>query len=75
MEETKLSPVEFCIFRYLLANEGHTVIISDVARTVGITYQTASKYINAHINCGNIQRDGRKFVIVNPYIREVVANG
>lgn len=75
MKEIKIAPVEYCIFRYLLAREGQTVLIKDVASAIGIAYQTVSKYVNLRVNCGDIQRDGKKFTIINPYIREAINNG
>lgn len=75
MEKLKLNIIEFHILRYLLKHEGETVLVKDVANFNRVSKQTASKYINRHVYCGDIQRDGKTYSVVNPYLREVLANG
>ena len=75
MEEVKLSITEFFILKQILLNEGHTLLIKDIAAATHLTYQTVSRHVNKFVNQGDIQREGKKFTIVNPYFREAVANG
>ena len=75
MEELKLSIVEFFILRQILLNEGRTLLIKDIAKATHLTYQTVSRHVNKFVNQGDVQREGKVFHIVNPYIREQVANG
>lgn len=75
MAKPNLSIVEFFILKQILLNEGHTLLIKDIAAATHLTYQTVSKHVNKFINQGDVQRDGKKFRIVNPYIREQITNG
>lgn len=72
--ETKLSPIEFRILRYMMIHNGETILIKDIARTTNLSKQTVSKHVNKFVNSGDIQRDGKQFTIINPYIWSVLKN-
>ncbi len=60
----KLNLTQRVILNFLKDHDGQTVLLKDIAEELGITRQTVTTHIKKMTESNIIDRDGKKFVVL-----------